>query len=218
MSTREKIIKEAIKSFNKEGFGAISLFEIAQHVGISRGNLTYHFKDKDALLAAISDEMWAKMEEETKKSRKLPSFENLHNEAQLIYRTQKEYSFIFMDVHMLNHPIIKTRFREMTAQTIADNKAAIAFSIQLGNMRPETISGQYHNIAVITWMLAFYWLPQQIIRGQKLPEDGEKMIWSIMLPHFTEKGIKSFKAFFGEEYYNSLGEPFDQEMKSLISF
>lgn len=217
-NTKDKIISTAIKCFNKEGYGALSLYEIAKATGMSRGNLTYHFKDKDTLLEAITQQMWSKIQGERNKSRQLPSFQNLHNEVQLYYKFQKEYAFIFLDPHVLNHPLVKEQFREMTRQTIEDNKAAIAFSIKLGNMKPEPIQGTYHNIAFITWMLSFFWLAQQIIRGEKTGEDGEKMIWSILIPHFTDKGLKSFKTFFGEDYYNNLGESFSADLTSLIEF
>ncbi len=217
-STKQKIIQQAKKLFNQNGFSAISLFELAQKLDMSRGNLAYHFKDKDILLRAIADEMWHKIESARAKSRKLPSFENLHDEVQLYYRFQKEYAFIFLDTHVLNHPIIKKHFRKMTEQTIEDFKAGIAFSIKLGNMKEEPVAGMYHNIAFITWMISFYWLSQQIIRGEKTGEDGEKMIWSILVPHFTEKGIHSFKGFFGEEYYNNLGEPFEVDLNKFITF
>ncbi len=218
MKTRDKIITAAKKAFNRSGYSAISLFELATHLGISRGNLTYHFKDKDALLIAIAEEMWIKIENERKKSRQLPSFENLHNEVQLYYKFQKEYAFIFLDIHVLNHPKIKEKFRLMAKQTIADNEASIAFSIKVGNMKQEAFAGLYHNLAFISWLIAFFWLTQQKIRGSKEKQDGEKMIWSILLPHFTKKGIQSFITFFGEDYYNSIGEPFQIDINKLIAF
>ena len=106
----------------------------------------------------------------------------------------------------------------MTRQTISENKATIAFSINTGNMKPEPFAGAYHNLAFTTWMLLFFWLAQQIIRGEKTNEDGEKVVWSNLLPHFTEKGVKAFKSFFGEEYYNSLGEPFEIDLNQFVSF
>ena len=200
LTTRNKIIKEAVKLFNTNGFGSINLLEIAKKLEISRGNLTYHFKEKDNLLEAIADEMWTKIEIERAKSRQLPSFENLHNEIQLYYKFQKEYSFIFLDQHVLTHPCIKNKFRKMTQQTILDIKSGIAFSINLGNVKPEKIAGIYNGISFITWMLTFFWHSQSIIRGEKSKSDGEKMIWSLMIPYFTEKGIQSFKKFFGENF------------------
>lgn len=218
MNTKEKIIQEATKAFNKNGFGAVTLHEIANKLGISRGNLTYHFKDKDVLIEAISDQMWQKIEAERAKSRKLPSFENLHNEVQLYMKFQKEYAFIFLDNHVLNHSKIKKQFREMTNTTIRDNKAAIAFAIQLGNMKPEPIPGLYNNVAFNTWMISFFWMSQQMIRGEKNQKDGEKLLWSLIIPHLTVKGIKSFKNFFGPEYLESLGEPFEVDINSMIAF
>ncbi|MEE9373425.1 MAG: TetR/AcrR family transcriptional regulator [Saprospiraceae bacterium] len=218
MSTRRKITKEAIRLFNIKGFRAVSLNELASSLNMSRGNLTYHFPNKVALLEAISTQMWTKASKSQLKSRKLPSFENLHDEVQRYYKLQKEYAFIFLDRHMLNHPVLKKEFREMTSQTIINNEAAIAFAIELGNMKPENIKGTYKNIAFITWMLTFFWLSQQIIRGERTSEDGEKMIWSILLPHLTKKGVISFHKFFGVDYFENLGPPFDIDLEKLINF
>lgn len=216
--TRHKIMQAATKYFNKHGFGTVSLHELAKSLKMTRGHLTYHFKDKDELLEAIANQMWLKIDTERSKSRQFPSFENLHNEVQLYYRFQKEYAFIFLNTQVLNHPTIKKQFREMTNQTIAENRATIAFSIQLGNMKPEAFPGLYQNLAFTCWMLIFYWLSQQTILGAQIKEDGEKMVWSILLPHFTEKGIQSFINFFGEDYYQNLGQPFDPDLNKLISF
>lgn len=218
ISTKQRIIETSIAYFNENGYGAVTLHQIALHLGMTRGNLAYHFKTKDELLEAITAEMWIRMNAERSKSRKFPSFQNLHNEVQLYYRFQKEYAFIFLDSHVLNHPSVKAQFREMTKQTILDNKAAIAFSINAGNMKPEPFKGVYHNIAFTAWMLSFFWLAQQIIRGEKTKEDGEALIWSILIPHFTEKGKREFSTFFGTDYLETLGEPFDASIENYISF
>jgi len=162
--------------------------------------------------------MWNKINIERTKSRALPSFENLHNEVQLYYRFQKKYAFIFLDPHVLNHTAVRSEFRAMTDQTIRDNKASIAFAISNGNMKREPFKGAYHNIAFLTWMVTFFWLSQQIIRGEKTKEDGEALIWSMLLPHFTAKGKKALCSFFGKDYLDKLGEPFDNEIGNYISF
>ena len=215
-SKKDIIISNATKAFNKNGFAAVTLNELAQSMGMTRGNLTYHFKNKSELLQAIANEMWSKIEGERARTLKYPSFKNLHNEIQIYYKFQKEYAFIFLDHHVLNHPTIKKQFREMTNRSISDNKEMIAFAIRNETMQKENIPGMYHNVAFITWMVTFFWLSQQIIRGEKTKEDGEKMIWSVLLPHMTEKGIELFKAFFGNDYYENLGEPF--EVESIANF
>lgn len=218
MTTKEKIAQKATRLFNKSGFSAVNLLELAKQLGISRGNLTYHFKSKDDLLAHIADEMWEKMSRHREETKKLPSFENLHLEAKLIYSIQQEYAFIFLDRHVLNHPKLKKRFREMAARGIEDNKAIMAFSIEMGNLKKESFPGQYHNLAFISWMLIYFWLPQQVIRGEKCKDDGQKLIWTILLPHFTAKGLKRFKSFFGKDYVDNLGPAFELDLQSLIQF
>ena len=216
MSKKQQIIDHAVSLFNQKGYAAVTLFELANELSMSRGNLTYHFKDKEMLLGVIAQQMWDQIELERSKSRQLPSFENLQSEVHLYYKYQRQYKFIFTDPHVLKHKIIVKQFRQMTSQSIADIKASIAFSVELGNMRPESYPGLYNNMALTTWMLTFFWLPQQVIRGEKTTEDGDRMIWSLVLPHMTEKGLASFKKFFGEEVLHNLGEPFNLDIDSLV--
>lgn len=212
VSTKQRIIEKAIALFNKKGYTNVTLFEIAGELNMTRGNLTYHFKTKELLLQTISTNLWAKIEADRSKSRYFPSFENLHGEAQFYYRYQRSYSFIFLDYHVLNHPVIKPKFRELTAQQIKDNETTIAFAISAGNMHPEPYPGLYRNLAFNCWMVFFYWLNQQIIRGKDIDtndSEAEMKIWSLLLPHFTEKGIHGFKKYFGEDALKKLGKPWD---------
>jgi len=218
MTTRDKIKNQCIKLFNKKGYGTVNLMEIAQSIGISRGNLTYHFKNKEELLLEICEDMWAMMESERAKSRQLPSFENLHNEFQRLQKFQRGYAFIFLDTHVINHPIVKKRFSSLSKQVLNDNKAAIAFSIEIGHMKKESAAGLYNHISLISWMLSFFSLAQERILQDMATDDLEKVIWNVMMPHFTKKGKEAFINFFGEAYYNSLGEPFEYSLDQLINF
>ena len=39
-------------------------------------------------------------------------------------------------------------------------------------------------------MLALFWQPQQKIRKVNDPAEASRVIWSLILPHFTAKGIE----------------------------
>ncbi|WP_415401292.1 TetR/AcrR family transcriptional regulator [Tateyamaria sp. SN3-11] len=52
-TTREKIVTSADQLFYERGFEATSFADVAQVVGISRGNFYYHFKTKDEILDAV---------------------------------------------------------------------------------------------------------------------------------------------------------------------
>jgi len=51
--TRDRIVEEADQLFYAQGFEHTSFAQIAQALGISRGNFYYHFKTKDEILAAV---------------------------------------------------------------------------------------------------------------------------------------------------------------------
>ena len=217
MDTKKRIIEQARKAFNQSGFGAVNLFELAKSLDISRGNMIYHFKDKEVLLEVIAGELWSKIEA-TKLSKTLPSFKNLHQDAQTYYKLQKEYSFIFYDNQVYTHPLVAPKMKVIVEDFIRNIEMAIAFSIQIGNMKKEPLPGLYKNLATSTWMLLFFGSTQKNFRGKKAKEEGEILIWSLLIPHLTEKGIASFKKFFGADYLAKLGEPFDHNLESYLIF
>jgi len=62
MTTKQKIINQAIESYNTYGLTNITSRDIAKLLNISPGNLDYHFKNKEALLKAIYEQLPKKIE------------------------------------------------------------------------------------------------------------------------------------------------------------
>ena len=52
-STPDRILEAARKLFNSKGYATTSLSEIAASVGVSQGNLTYHFPSKSDLAVRL---------------------------------------------------------------------------------------------------------------------------------------------------------------------
>ncbi|WP_255405206.1 TetR/AcrR family transcriptional regulator [Tenacibaculum sp. MAR_2010_89] len=55
---KNKIKLTAIELFNQQGISTVSMKQIADAIGISAGNLRYHYKDKASLLEVIYNEMY----------------------------------------------------------------------------------------------------------------------------------------------------------------
>lgn len=53
MKTKEKILQAALHLFNTKGISSVSLRDIATVVGISKGNLGYHFPKKETIVEAL---------------------------------------------------------------------------------------------------------------------------------------------------------------------
>jgi AcrR family transcriptional regulator len=61
LTTAQKILLAARRLFNEKGYAATTLTEIAEAVGISQGNLTYHFPTKIDLVHTLIDQTHAVM-------------------------------------------------------------------------------------------------------------------------------------------------------------
>lgn len=53
---RETVLRHAIDLFNKQGYDATSISDVAAHLGVTKSALYHPFPSKDALLAAALDE------------------------------------------------------------------------------------------------------------------------------------------------------------------
>jgi AcrR family transcriptional regulator len=56
VKTRDRILKTSLALFNKEGEAQVSTVDIAAVLGISPGNLYYHFKGKEAIIEALFED------------------------------------------------------------------------------------------------------------------------------------------------------------------
>jgi AcrR family transcriptional regulator len=217
LKTREKIIITGKRLFNQQGFGAITLYQIAQELGISRGNLTYYFKDKAALLEEIATEMSIQYKARMVENQ-FPSWENTYNATKTFHELQLEYAFIFFDKQVMSFPTVQQQIKQIYEGDLKRQMSMISFSIQVGNMREEVIPGTYHNLCRTLWMNSFYWLLSDIYQDIEKEAGWDKIAWSLILPHFTPKGISAFIEHFGQEYYQSLGKAYQKYVKQTITF
>lgn len=207
MGTRERIINTAVEAFNQRGFHDPTIADIALRCGMSRGNLVYHFKDKNALLDEISTRLVSDIKEIQSARKAYPAFSNLSLDMKTYSILQERYPFIFRDTSVLEHQAISEVMTGWSEKSIQRNKEAFAFAIEVGNMKREPFDGLYHHLAVNAWLITYYWVSQKVVRRIENEEDAERMVWSTILPHFTPKGIKAFTSYYGTEYLSQLGIP-----------
>ena len=186
---------------------------------MSRGNFAYHFKFKEDVLAQIAEKMKGDIEHLDHQRKGYPAFSNLTLDIAIFGNLQTKYEFIFRDMNLLSHQPIKDLMSSWSERTIQRNMQSFSFAIKVGTMKKEPWPGLYFNLAVNTWLIMYYWVAQQHVREVTSAEKAEKMVWSTIIPHFTEKGIDLFSGFYGSEFLEDLGASFADyvDLKKVIN-
>lgn len=102
MKTRDRILECALELFNRQGEPNVSTMEIANEMGISPGNLYYHFHGKEPLVLGLFE----RFEEELMPLLDPPQEVRLDAEdywlfLHLIVERMAQYRFLFQDLSNL---------------------------------------------------------------------------------------------------------------------
>lgn len=212
-STKARILEVSIEQFNEKGFHQVTLADIAKSCLMSRGNLAYHYKAKINLLNDLVVRMVNEVREIQSNRKDYPAFSNLQLDVNSCRILQGRYKFMFRDSSVLEHKHIKKVLSIWSEVSIKRNKEAFAFGVSIGNLKPELFPGLYSQLAVNAWMVTFYWVAQESVRKVGALEEAEKMVWSTIIPHFTEKGLAVFKEFYGDQFLKEMGAPIEKELQ-----
>ena len=93
--TRSKILSTAQRLFNENGYRKVSLRMISDAMGISIGNLTYHFKKRDEILKALLENNLVELNTD-----KAKSLDDLRSHLLQMTKGIKANSFFFADMSL----------------------------------------------------------------------------------------------------------------------
>src|SRR5512140_1670417 len=100
IKTKEKIVEAALSLYNAQGIKKITIRHIAAEIGISHGNLRYHFpKAKDiirTLFGRMGHELNVPLGKFGSQGREI-SPAAIYGNVQAIYAIMERYRFIFLD-------------------------------------------------------------------------------------------------------------------------
>ncbi|NRB64878.1 MAG: TetR family transcriptional regulator [Saprospiraceae bacterium] len=190
--TKQRIIEAAIDLYNNHGVSAVTMRDIAARISISSGNLAYHFKNQDFIIAEVFKQMENERDQILSGVQEIPSFENINRQLIPILQIARRYAFLYLDsVYIFRaYPSIAQLQRAYFEQSIAYVKAVIDISVGAGTFQPEPRPGAYQRLAHSAWMIINFWLEQGILRGTTNEPDQniQQHIWDLVIPHLTEKG------------------------------
>jgi AcrR family transcriptional regulator len=206
--TKIRILEKSIEAFNRFGFVNIRLQHIADEVGISVGNLAYHFNNKDTILEAIYEELEQNQKILLSDLKIVPLFINIDKHIRDTFEIQQKFSFFYSDTFEIlrSFPLIKKQYREYTRWYIAQIENMINFNVARGTFLPESQERLHSKLAEQYWMTMELWLYQSRIRifDEINVEDYVFSMWALLIPHFTHLGNQEFKQMHFQENFNWL--------------
>lgn len=199
INTYTRIINTSLTLFNEEGERNISTNHIAAHLGISPGNLYYHFRNKDEIIVQLfkrySDALLAYLQTAV-----LPSnVEDSINYMTGIYDVMWDYRFLFSDVNTLlaRSAELLGEHNNFTHAKVSPLLVKLLTQLDgLNVIRADATAMQ--DLAVNMWMVTKYWFDfDGSLRGRvKLSEDsksrGVYRTLSLLRPYLLPEHASEF--------------------------
>ncbi len=205
-NTYNKIIEASLLLFNEEGERQISTNHIAAYLGISPGNLYYHFRNKDEIIIQLynrySEELLVLLTD-----RPLPlSIVEMVEYLAGVYNIMWRYRFLFSDVNSLlsRSNELSGEYNDFTQTRIAPLMVRQLTSFaEMGII--QGTEEEMHSLAMNMWIITKYWFDfDSSMRGRLGLSEDSKL-------RGIERTLSLLRPFLNLEY---LAE-FDQVMAEL---
>ncbi|MEM6722825.1 MAG: TetR/AcrR family transcriptional regulator [Bacteroidota bacterium] len=197
-NTKQRILDTSIRLFNSKGIASVRLQQIAEEIGISPGNLAYHFKNKEAILSAVNCELVEEAGIILKNYRRVPNLLDFHLQLSHYFEFLERYPFYFLDELEIErtYPSIGKIRREQLQQMQTQIQQRFTYNVERSILRPEPRAGIYESVVNTIWVLITYWVPVNLAKGNHLEvqeEHFKEVIWNQIFPYLTDIGKQEFE-------------------------
>lgn len=193
MTTKEKILDTARRLFNEQGIRRITTRHIAASMGISPGNLHYHFKHTEDVVTALFEQLKKKYDKIIEEVQDLPlkCLDDLVPVFNTLYDQINDYSFLFLHFVEISIwiPEIKDDYRQLLS------KREEQFKDWLGTLEKESvlmiISDQTKkDLVKKLFIIADFWLSHNVLYNQytrgEARRDFVSALLSVLLPYAND--------------------------------
>jgi len=194
--TAERILATALDLFNRFGEPNVATTLIASDMGISPGNLFYHFPAKELLVNALFDEYRHELDQLLPAAADVQDMEHawffMHSLFELIWR----HRFVYRD---LNDLLSKNRHLEEQTKTVLQDKQQ-AFEAMLSGLQQHGVLTQSeterrscatHMVVLLTWWLSYEYVqnPRHALEEANAGHSvlrGAQQVLGLLLPYLVD--------------------------------
>ena len=160
MKTRDRILKASLQLFNEQGERNVTTNHIAAELGISPGNLYYHFRNKTDIIYSLFIQYRALVD----RYLRVPRDRVLTIEDQMFYLESVfdglwYYRFFHRDLEYLltTDERLRMDYREFTFQCLAEVRAVLQGLEDAGILHPHSDQEQ-EAMALNVWLVVTNWM------------------------------------------------------------
>ncbi|UVE18083.1 TetR/AcrR family transcriptional regulator [Pseudomonas sp. LS44] len=159
IKTRERIIQASLELFNSQGERSVTTNHIAAHLGISPGNLYYHFRNKQAIIA----ELFAEYESHVDTFLRVPEVRALTIDDKTFYleallAAMWRFRFMHRDLeHLLEaDPALAAQYRSFSQRCLSHATAIYQGFVAAGILRMN--AAQIEALTLNSWIIMTSWV------------------------------------------------------------
>ena len=174
--TRERILEASLRLFNDFGEPNVTTTVIADDLGISPGNLYYHFHNKDEIVEAI----FAGFEREIEEILSVPSnrqadVDDIWLFLHLLFEQIWKYRFFYRDLNDLltRNRTLEIHFKKIIAHKVTTATLLCEGLVQAGTLR--AADSELRALGVNMAAIATYWLSFEYARDPRGTMEGERI-------------------------------------------
>jgi AcrR family transcriptional regulator len=201
MTTKQRILQTSLQLFNQYGVDTVTVRHIAKELGMSHGNLCYHFPNTDAIAETLYDSLIGELNSVLHEPEVFNTInlQTLYRLCAFVFEKLYKYKFLIQDFISLTrrNPSLKQKHRDLVNSRRIFFRMGIDAGIQAGFLKPDIIEGQYENFFNQLFIIGDFWLASAEI----LFEGGEEdklptylnIAFTLIVPYLTEKGLNEYK-------------------------
>ncbi|AQG78932.1 TetR/AcrR family transcriptional regulator [Spirosoma montaniterrae] len=195
VSTKQRILSASIRLFNEYGVDAVRLQQIAEEIGISVGNLAYHFKTKDAIVESVYEQVLDEFAHIFRQYLQSPQLSAFDQQLSLYYQFFRQNQFYLAEFfkQSLEQTPSQQVWQRAVNKMLIQLRSWLDFQIKRGVLRAEENSGQYDQLAETLWTSLIFLPVSNTMRGRLCNETVYKQtIWNYLKPYLTTEGVAEF--------------------------
>lgn len=200
-NTKQTILNASLQLFNERGISNVSLRMIADEMGISVGNLQYHFKKREDIVEMLYFELVEKIDSiaVVEPHDLLKSLFAISTE---MFLALYEYRFFLLDFVAITrrNQTIKTHYAEISHRRENEFIHISKVLIEHGLFREELIKNEYHNLYKRTEVITNFWFSSTLIQAENVSKDSIEhyslLISQSIYPFLTEEGKRQYALIF----------------------